>query len=131
MPIMNLCLRYKVWLENESGKPIVGEGRLKIFHEIRRTGSILKAAKALGLPYRNVWAKVKDAERQCGFKIVETTRHGSTLTLEGLELLHKYDSLQRSCSRSAKEKFKKLFPKDNSSDATSNNDRGRTGPSED
>ena len=126
---MNLFLRYKVWLENESGKPIVGEGRLKIFHEIRRTGSILKAAKALGLPYRNVWAKVKDAERQCGFKIVETTRHGSTLTHEGLELLHKYDCLQRSCSRSAREKFKKLFPadNDNSSEPTNENDRGRPG----
>lgn len=128
---MNLCLRYKVWLENESGKPIVGEGRLKIFHEIRRTGSILKAAKALGLPYRNVWAKVKDAERQCGFKIVETNNHGSTLTHEGLQLLNKYDCLQKSCSRSAREKFKKLFPAQNPDTEKTEDDFCRTGPTED
>ncbi len=106
---MTFRLRYKVWLENDAGKPIIGEGRLQIFLAIRRTGSILKASRILGLPYRNVWAKVKDAERQCGFKIVETSRGGSRLTEEGKRLLVKYEELQRTCRRSAQTKFRRLF----------------------
>ena len=106
---MTVQLRYKVWLENETGKTIVGEGRLKIFAAVRKTGSITKAARILGLQYRNAWAKIKDAERQCGFKIVETSRQGSKLTPEGEQLLRKYSELQRGCRRSAQAKFRKLF----------------------
>ncbi len=106
---MNFQLRNKIWLENEAGKPIVGEGRLRIFYAIRRTGSILKAAQTLGLPYRNVWAKIKDAEEQCGFKIVETSSRGSRLTIQGEQFLRAYDELQRACKRSAGAKFRKLF----------------------
>ena len=106
---MTVRLRYKVWLENEAGRPIVGQGRLRIFRTIRRAGSILKASRILGLPYRIVWAKVKDAERQCGFKIVETSRKGSRLTPEGERLLEKYAELERSCKRSAQAKFRKVF----------------------
>jgi molybdate transport system regulatory protein len=107
---MSFQLRNKIWLENETGQPIVGEGRLRIFCAIRRTGSILKAARTLGLPYRNVWAKIKDAEEQCGFKIVETSNRGSRLTAQGEQLIRKYEELQRTCKRSARAKFRKLFP---------------------
>jgi molybdate transport system regulatory protein len=106
---MSLRLRSKVWLENESGKAIIGEGRLRIFLAVRRTGSISKAALLLGMQYRNVWAKIKDAEHQCGFRIVETSRRGSSLTQEGEHLLRTYSELQRSCQRSARSKFRKLF----------------------
>ncbi len=108
---MSIRLRYKVWLENETGKPIIGEGRLQILRAIRQTGSILKAAQMLGLSYRNVWAKIKDAENHCGFKLVATCRQGSTLTSEGKQLLRKYEELQRTCRRSAQNKFGKLFSK--------------------
>ena len=106
---MTYRLRCKVWLENEAGMPIMGRGRLRIFHAIRQTGSILKAARLLGQPYRNVWGKIKDAERQCGFKIVETSRNGSRLTPEGARLINTYDELQRSCKRWTQAKFRKLF----------------------
>lgn len=106
---MSIKLRYKVWLENEAGKPVIGEGRFRILTAIRLTGSMSKAARRLKLPFRNVWAKVKDAERQCGFKIVETTRTGSILTTEGEKLLSRFAELQRSCRRSADAKFKKVF----------------------
>lgn len=102
-------MRYKIWLENDDGKPIIGEGRLRILQAVRRTGSISKAAKTLKQPFRNVWAKIKDAEQQCGFRLVETTRSGSKLTPEGERLARKYAELARSCSRSANEKFRKLF----------------------
>jgi molybdate transport system regulatory protein len=106
---MSIKLRYKVWLENEAGKPIIGEGRLRILTAVRVTGSISKAARKLNLPFRNVWGKIKDAELQSGLRIVETTAHGSKLTSEGEKLLAQFAELQRSCRRSADAKFKKVF----------------------
>ncbi|MBI4964513.1 MAG: LysR family transcriptional regulator [Desulfomonile tiedjei] len=106
---MTVRLRCKVWIENEGGKPIIGEGRLRILTAVRLTGSISKAARKLNLPFRSVWAKIKDAERQVGFKIVDTNSSGSRLTAEGEKLLAQFAELQRSCTRSAHAKFKKVF----------------------
>jgi molybdate transport system regulatory protein len=102
-------LRCKVWIENEDGKPIIGEGRLRILSAVRLTGSMSKAARKLNLPFRSVWAKIKDAERQAGFKIVESTKSGSKLTAEGEELLSQFAQLQNSCHRSARTKFRQVF----------------------
>lgn len=106
---MPLKLRCKVWIENEVSKPIIGEGRMRILATLRLTGSISKAARKLNLPFRGVWAKIKDAERQAGFKIVETTKTGSKLTAEGEELLSLFAQLRSSCQRSAKAKFRQIF----------------------
>jgi molybdate transport system regulatory protein len=102
-------LRYKVWIENDNGRPIIGEGRLRILSALRITGSMSKTARKLNLPFRNVWAKIKDAERQAGFKMVETSKTGSRLTEEAEELLALYAQLQRSCRRSANTKFRQIF----------------------
>ncbi len=109
---MSVKLRCKVWLENQAGKPIIGEGRLRILTAVRITGSISKAARKLNLPFRNVWAKIKDAERQSGLKIVERTKTGSRLTADGEALMLRFAELQRSCERSAHAKFKRVFSDD-------------------
>jgi|GEM_PF-5786566 len=68
-----------------------------------------KAARKLNLPFRNVWAKIKDAEKQAGFKMVETSKTGSRLTAEAEELLSLFAQLRSSCQRSAKTKFRQIF----------------------
>jgi molybdate transport system regulatory protein len=106
---MNFKLRFKIWLENAEGKPVIGLGKVKILMAIRKTGSIGAAARELKQPYRNVWAKIREAEKQCGFELVETNPKGSSLTQEGQQILLKYTELFRSCSRSAHSKFHQLF----------------------
>lgn len=109
---MDFRLRYKIWLENDEGKPVIGMGKVKILLAIRRLGSISAAARELDQPYRNVWAKIREAEKHCGYKLVETGHTGSRLTDNGEQLLSKYMRLFRSCSRSAKCKFHQLFTGD-------------------
>ncbi|MFH0959639.1 MAG: LysR family transcriptional regulator [Pseudomonadota bacterium] len=106
---MNFKLRFKIWLENDEGKTVIGLGRVKILMAIRRTGSIAAAARELKQPYRNVWAKLQEAEKQCGFKLVRTEPTGSRLTEDGEKLLLEYMRLFRTCSRSALSKFHQLF----------------------
>ena len=67
----NLKVKSKVWLENGLGNTVIGDGRFRILKAIRDTGSISKAAVRIKQPFRRVWARVKDAEEQCGFKLVE------------------------------------------------------------
>jgi molybdate transport system regulatory protein len=106
---MPIKLRCKVWIENDNGRPIIGEGRLRILSALRVTGSMSKAARKLNLPFRNVWAKIKDAEKQAGFKMVETSKTGSRLTAEAEELLSLFAQLRSSCQRSATTKFRQIF----------------------
>jgi len=106
---MSLKLRCKVWLEGERGMPIIGEGRLRILTAVRRTGSISKATRMLNVPYRKAWGRIKEAERELGYKIVEATRTGTKLTAKGEDLVARFAALHKSCQRSARSKFKKVF----------------------
>ncbi len=106
----NLKVKSKVWLENDLGNTVIGDGRFRILKAIRDTGSISKAAIRIKQPFRRVWARVKDAEEQCGFKLIERSRMGSKLTAEGEALMSKYAELNRVCTRHANTKFRKLFP---------------------
>ncbi|MGC8659362.1 MAG: winged helix-turn-helix domain-containing protein [Desulfomonilaceae bacterium] len=105
----NFKLRFKIWLENENGKAAIGYGKARILVAIKKTGSINAAARELKQPYRNVWAKIREAEKQCGIKLVKTTFTGSSLTPEGQHILRKYTELLRSCTRSTQSKFHQLF----------------------
>jgi molybdate transport system regulatory protein len=106
---MNLKVKSKVWLENELGNAVIGDGRFRILKAIRDTGSISKAAVRIKQPFRRVRARLKDAEVQCGLKLVERSRAGLKLTAEGKDLMRKYAELNRVCTRHANTKFRKLF----------------------
>ena len=90
-------------------RPLLGLGELRsLWPFAGLVRSALRLAK-LKQPYRNVWAKLRETEKQCGFKLVKTGHTGSTLTEDGEKLLSNYMRLFRTCSRSAKSKFHQLF----------------------
>lgn len=87
-------LRGHIWLECPGGLEI-GPGRAALLAQIRDQGSIRKAADALGLTYRQAWARVKAMNTTAGCALVARTsggRHGggATLTTEGQLVLHAF-----------------------------------------
>jgi len=106
---MVLRVRANVALEDNDGRNLLDAERFRILKCVRETGSISKAAKRMRLPFRLVWGKLKTLEDNCGFKILMTSPNGSKLTQECEGLYLKYEELSRSCQRSAKSKFRKLF----------------------
>ncbi len=102
-------VRTNVVLEDKVGTTLMDPERFRILHFVRETGSISKAAKRMRQPFRGVWAKLKALEDDCGFKVLMTSPTGSRLTHECEELFWRYEELSRSCERSAKSKFRKLF----------------------
>ncbi len=87
-------LRGHIWLECPGGLEI-GPGRAALLAQIRDQGSIRKAADALGLTYRQAWARVKAMNATAGCALVERTSGGrqgggATLTTEGQLVLHAF-----------------------------------------
>jgi molybdate transport system regulatory protein len=106
---VTLRVKTNVVLEDTDGRQLLDSERFRILKFVRETGSISKAARKMRLPFRGVWGKLKALEDDCGFKVLTSSRNGSQLTeaCEGLYL--RYEELSKSCERSAKSKFRKLF----------------------
>jgi molybdate transport system regulatory protein len=68
--------RAKIWLEVD-GEYVFGLGICRILEAIDETGSIKRAAAAIGKSYRHVWSRVKEAEAAIGFPLVATQVGGS------------------------------------------------------
>jgi molybdate transport system regulatory protein len=87
----------KIWVETEQGKLLLGEGRLKIFKAIEKTGSLSAAARELGMSYRAVWGKVRTTEQRLGVKLVDGVaggpKHGgTTLTKKAKKFVEKFEN---------------------------------------
>lgn len=108
-----LQVRSKVWLEVD-GEPVFGRGRETLLRQVRETGSINAAAKAMGIPYRKAWTYIDAMERRLGISLVTRQRGGSgggeaTITPEAQALLEKFDRLQQGMNELVDEKFRELF----------------------
>ncbi|MCK4806496.1 MAG: molybdopterin-guanine dinucleotide biosynthesis protein MobB [Candidatus Aegiribacteria sp.] len=66
----------KHWL-NLHGKPLFGEGRMDLLKTVRKTGSILQAAKKTGIQYKRAWILLHDAEQRLGAKLLFSDRGGA------------------------------------------------------
>jgi len=98
--------RGKVWLEKD-GKPLIGKGRAQLLEEIRRTGSIKRAASSVGVSYRYAWDMISRINDACGSPVVSSQRGGpeggrSKLTDEGEELLRLYREVERNALTSSR-----------------------------
>lgn len=94
-------VRFKVWLEIE-GEPIISEGKYRLLKEIEKVGSIMGAAKNLGLTYKRAHSQIKSIEERLGKKILERRRRkGAKLTKEGLKLIKEYEKIYEELKKCA------------------------------
>ena len=107
-------VRTKVWIEDDHGKVVFGAGREHMLEAIDRLGSMNKAAKALKMYYRALWARIKSTEDRLGAKLV-TTRpgggkaSGTSLTPTGKRFLKSFKLLEDSVHQRADKEFDKIF----------------------
>ena len=101
-------IRSKIWLENDEGRLLLGEGRLEIFRAVQRTGSLSGAARELGMSYRAVWGKVRATEERMGVDLVKGVaggpRHGgATLTPEAIRFVERFERFASRATRAVEE----------------------------
>ena len=82
------------------GKPVVDGELAEILRAIKSVGSLLRASRALGLPYSRVWDRIARAERELGTRLIEARRGGrekggARLTEAGERVLELYEKYER------------------------------------
>jgi molybdate transport system regulatory protein len=104
----------RLWITNDKGDVLFGWEHQLILELIRKTGSMNKAAKELGISYRTLWGKIREAERRLGYKLVmnrlDHRRGGSQLTKEGETLYRKYKQFRQESMDAIQAVFDKIFP---------------------
>jgi len=102
-PVNTMCaLRYeiKLWMVNEKGESVFGDGLSELLEEIDKCRSILKAAENLDMSYRYALHRVTLAESRLGQLLVIRVRGGakgggsSEVTDFGKDLVRRYRSAQ-------------------------------------
>jgi molybdate transport system regulatory protein len=85
----------------QSDKTVVlSEVDALLLRRISETNSLTKAAKLLGVSYRNAWGRIRKIESSLGKKILETRTGGLTggssrLTPDGLSLFREFRSTRK------------------------------------
>ncbi|WP_457600739.1 winged helix-turn-helix domain-containing protein [Hydrogenivirga sp.] len=94
-------VKFKVWFEKE-GEPIISEGKFRLLKAIEEEGSILGAARKLGISYKRAYSQIKVMESRLGKEVVERRRRkGAVLTEDGKRLLREYEKVYDEFSRLA------------------------------
>ncbi len=90
-------LNFKLWVETEDGKPILGKGGMEILKAIKKTGSLSNACKETGMSYKFAWEYVKRIDTAIeGVSMKKGGRNagGSSLTPEMEELMKIYEEAE-------------------------------------
>lgn len=76
--------------------PALGKGVVELCDRVDQLGSLNKAASSMGMAYSKAWRIVKHAEEVFGFAFLERKgAQGSTLTVEGRELIFMYHAIDK------------------------------------
>src|SRR5207302_805917 len=103
------------WLEID-GRYVFGLGISEILRAVQETGSIKRAAAAVGKSYRYAWGRIKEAERAFGEPLVRTQVGGqgdqrSTLTPLAERCTRAFLALRRRVHDRLHEEFDRQFGK--------------------
>jgi len=58
----------KIWIEDEDGHVVFGEGRYRILEAVDRLQSLQAAAGELKMSYRALWGRIKASEERLAFQ---------------------------------------------------------------
>ncbi|MCW4005212.1 MAG: LysR family transcriptional regulator [Candidatus Bathyarchaeota archaeon] len=90
----------KLWMINEKGESVFGDGLAELLEEIDKQRSILKAAQNLGMSYRYALHRITLSEKRLNQLLVNRSRGGakgggsSEITDYGKQLITRYRKAQ-------------------------------------
>src|SRR5712692_7111109 len=68
--------RLKVWIETEDGRVALSEWRVMLLQAVAEHGSLVAAARSLGIPHRTAWQRIQEMESSLGVTLLETISGG-------------------------------------------------------
>lgn len=105
-------LVYKIWVEGKT--KTFGEGPYKLLRKVEQLGSLNKAAQDMNMSYSKAWSIIKRAEKELGFKLVESNTGGvggggSRLTSQAKTMLTRYDEFHCEAGEILTKLYNKYF----------------------
>ena len=99
-------------IDFDSGASI-GPGKVRLLEEIEKTGSIRKAAEAVGMSFRQAWLLLRAIEEMFGQPVILTVRGGvrgggSALTPLGRLAVANYRQLEQAAGVAARRELSDL-----------------------
>lgn len=122
-----LKIKYKIWLENEEGLGVLGDGKWELLKMISATGSLKESIDAMGWRYRSTWNRLRTIEKRLGFQIIERGRGGSggggftRLTPEGEKMVEYFHLLHDEVDQMIEKPVKNFLKKINELNRTEAN----------
>ena len=107
--------KIKVWIEDDNGQIVFGEGKKALLSAIKETGSILGASKKMELGYKKAWWHVKVVEELLSSDILSKKQRGGTdgggaeVSAIGEELISKYELFRLDVDGYASKRFAEIF----------------------
>jgi molybdate transport system regulatory protein len=103
---------FRIWI-NEGGEHFIGPGRVQLLEQIKKTGSITHAAKAMKMSYRQAWQVVQDMNSGSHKPLVEKTLGGkggggAIVTETGEKAIKLFYELEESVTKISKKLSKKI-----------------------
>ena len=106
--LRTLAYAIKLWMINEDGESVFGDGLAELLEEIDKTHSMLDAAKNLEMSYRYALHRITLAEKRLNQLLVNRSRGGakgggfSEVTPYGKELTTRYRKAQTELDKALK-----------------------------
>ena len=109
---MRPCL--KVWIETEDGRVALSEWRVRLLQAVAEHGSLVGAARALGIPHRTAWQRIQEMEVSLGVRLLDTTSGGvgggrSRLSPAAQDFVRRYAELRVGLDDLVTQRFREGF----------------------
>ena len=106
--------RVKVWIETDDGHVALSEWRVMLLDTVQQHGSLVAAARALGVPHRTAWQRIREMEVCLGVRLLETVSGGagggrSRLTPAAHEFIRRYAAVRSGLDELVGERFASNF----------------------
>src|SRR5690349_14457267 len=106
--------RIKLWIETEEGHVALSEWRVRLLQAVAEHGSLVAAARAVGIPHRAAWQRIREMETSLGVQLVETVSGGvgggrSSLSPAALEFIQRYAALRAGLDELVEQRFERSF----------------------
>ncbi|AAY80539.1 winged helix-turn-helix domain-containing protein [Sulfolobus acidocaldarius] len=91
-------IRFKLWLETDDGRPVLGKGGINLLKEITLTGSISKSAKSMNVSYKFAWEYLKKVNEILGgidMKKGGKGAGGTILSEKLVDIVNLYEEAQK------------------------------------
>ncbi len=106
--------RLKVWIECEDGRVALSDWRVALLEAVEKHGSLVAAARALGVPHRTAWQRIQEMESCLGMRLLDTTSGGlggggSHLSPTGQDLVRRYQVLRAGLDELVLKRYQGVF----------------------